>query len=73
MTDSTNGKRDFFISFNQADRAWAAWIAWVLEEAGYSVLLLDTDVRGNFVEHMDRAHARARRTLAEGFTRLTLE
>ena len=24
--------RDFFVSFNQADRAWAAWIAWTLED-----------------------------------------
>ena len=31
--DAPDGKRDFFVSFNQADRAWATWIAWVLEEA----------------------------------------
>jgi hypothetical protein len=31
MTDVSDGKRDFFISFNKADRAWATWIAWVLE------------------------------------------
>ena len=59
-----NGKRDFFVSFNQADRAWATWIAWVLEEAGYSVWFQDWDFRGNFVEHMNRAHAQAHRTLA---------
>jgi hypothetical protein len=29
---------DFFISYTQADRAWAEWIAWALEEAGYKVL-----------------------------------
>jgi hypothetical protein len=23
--------KDFFISYNQADRAWAEWIAWELE------------------------------------------
>ena len=38
MSDAPNGKRDFFISFNRADRAWATWIAWVLEETGYLVL-----------------------------------
>jgi hypothetical protein len=64
MTDASDGKRDFFISFNQADRAWATWVAWVLEEAGHSVFFQDWDFRGNFVEHMNRAHAQARRTLA---------
>ena len=56
--------RDFFVSFNQTDRTWATWIAWVLEEAGYSVWFQDWDFRGNFVEHMNRAHAQANRTLA---------
>src|SRR3712207_9134663 len=65
MTDVSDGKRDFFVSFNQADRAWATWIAWVLEEAGYSVFFQDWDFcGGNFVEQMSRAHAQARRTLA---------
>jgi len=57
-------KRDFFVSFNKADRAWATWIAWVLEEAGHSVWFQDWDFRGNFVEHMNRAHQQADRTLA---------
>jgi hypothetical protein len=64
VTDGPTGKRDFFVSFNRADRAWATWIAWVLEEAGYSVWFQDWDFRGNFVEHMNRAHAQAHRTLA---------
>src|SRR5512135_3764556 len=64
MTDASDGKRDFFISFNQADRVWATWIAWVLEEAGYSVFFQDWDFRGNFVEHMNRSHAQTYRTLA---------
>jgi TIR domain len=58
------GRRDFFVSFNQADRLWATWIAWVLEEAGYSVFFQDWDFRGNFIEHMNRAHSHAHRTLA---------
>ncbi len=29
--------KDFFVSFNSADKAWADWIAWTLEEAGYQV------------------------------------
>src|SRR4051812_43261487 len=64
MTDVAEDKRDFFISFNQADRAWATWIAWVLEEAGYSVFFQDWDFKGNFVLEMDRAHQQSRRTLA---------
>ena len=30
---------DFFISYTQADRAWAEWIAWVLEEDGHHILV----------------------------------
>jgi hypothetical protein len=36
----------------------------VLEETGYSVFFQDWDFRGNFVEHMNRAHSQAHRTLA---------
>jgi hypothetical protein len=32
-------RRDFFISYTQADRAWAEWIAWQLEEARYTTVL----------------------------------
>jgi len=64
MSDGTADRRDFFVSFNQADRLWATWIAWVLEEDGYSVFFQDWDFRGNFVEHMNRAHSQAPRTLA---------
>ena len=28
--------KDFFISYNKADLAWAEWIAWQLEEADYT-------------------------------------
>src|SRR3712207_5643175 len=56
VVDASDGKRDFFVSFNQADHAWATWIAWVLEEACYSVFFQDWDFRGSFPEHMDRAH-----------------
>jgi TIR domain-containing protein len=30
---------DFYISYTQADRAWAEWIAWILEEDGHHVLV----------------------------------
>jgi len=56
--------RDFFVSFNKADRDWAKWIAYVVEEHGYTVYFQDWDFRGNFVEHMDRAHRTCRRTIA---------
>lgn len=57
---------DFFISYNQADRAWAEWIAWQLEASGYSTLLQAWDflAADNFVLAMQRATQRARRTLA---------
>ncbi len=64
MTGASDGKRDFFISFNKADRPWATWIAWVLEEKGYSVFFQDWDFKGNFVLEMDRAHTQSRRTIA---------
>src|SRR3954451_23583589 len=64
MADQREATRDFFVSFNKADRAWATWIAWVLEEAGYSVWFQDWDFRGNVVEHINRAHAQAERTIA---------
>ena len=64
MTDDPNHRREFFVSFNKADREWATWIAWVLEEAGYSVFFQDWDFRGSFVEEMDQAHRRTRSTVA---------
>jgi hypothetical protein len=64
LAATLNGKRNFFVRFNKADRAWAEWTAWVLEEASYSVWFQDWDFRGNFVEHMHRAHRAADRTLA---------
>src|SRR3954451_1174740 len=64
MIEQSSDKRDFLVSFNQSDRAWATWIAWTLEEAGYSAFFQDWDFRGNFVEEMHRAHTQAHRTLA---------
>jgi hypothetical protein len=63
MTDTASSKRDFFVSFNQADRAWATWIAWVLEEAGYSVFFQDWDFHGSFIELMHHASLCTERTL----------
>jgi hypothetical protein len=58
--------KDFFISYNKADRAWAEWIAWQIEEAGYSVIVQAWDFRpgGNFVLDMQHAMAESERTIA---------
>lgn len=58
--------KDFFISYNRAERQWAEWIAWTLEEAGYSVTIQAWDFRpgGNFVLDMQRAAAESQRTIA---------
>jgi tetratricopeptide (TPR) repeat protein len=60
-----NGMKDFFVSFNRADRAWADWIAWTLEEAGYQVVYQPWDFRpgGNFVLEMQKAASEARKTV----------
>jgi polyhydroxyalkanoate synthesis regulator phasin len=58
--------KDFFISYNRADKQWAEWIAWTLEEAGYSVVIQAWDFRpgGNFVLDMQRAAAESQQTIA---------
>lgn len=58
--------KDFFISYNKADRAWAVWIAWQLEQVGYSVVIQEWDFRpgSNFVLEMDKANQEAHRTIA---------
>src|ERR1700736_1789293 len=59
-------EKDFYVSYNRADRAWAEWIAWQLEEAGYSTVLQAWDFRpgSNFVLEMDKATEEAERTIA---------
>jgi tetratricopeptide (TPR) repeat protein len=57
---------DFFVSYTQADRAWAEWIAWLLEEDGYRVLVQAWDMvaGSNWISRVDRGVARATRTVA---------
>ena len=59
-------KRDFFISYTAKDRKWAEWIAWQLEAAQFTSIIQDWDfgAGSDFVEEMDRASQKARRTIA---------
>jgi outer membrane protein assembly factor BamB len=60
------GKKDFFVSYNRADRQWAEWIAWQLEAAGYTTIIQAWDFRpgSNFIIEMQRAAEQALRTVA---------
>ena len=64
--EDTRRDWDFFISYTQADRAWAEWIAWVLEEDGFRVLVQAWDfVPGsNWVLEMQSGARDASRTIA---------
>jgi tetratricopeptide (TPR) repeat protein len=57
---------DFFVSYTQADRAWAEWIAWQLDKAGQKVVLQawDFDPGSDWVHEMHNATATAKRTIA---------
>ena len=57
---------DFFISYTQADRAWAEWIAWVLEAAGFTTKnqAWDFGAGSNFIVEMHKAASEAERTIA---------
>jgi hypothetical protein len=58
--------KDFFVSYNGADEAWATWVAWELENAGYTVIIQAWDFHPgtNFVAEMQRAITKSRRTIA---------
>jgi len=58
--------KDFFISYNNDDCAWAEWIAWQLEDHGYSTVLQAWDFLpgANFVLEMQNALVKARRLIA---------
>lgn len=65
MSEITQVK-DFFISYNSADKERAVWIAWQLEEAGYTTIIQAWDFGPgqNFVLAMQKAATEARRTIA---------
>ena len=58
--------RDFFISYNKADRQWAEWIGRQLEEQGFTVFLQYWDFRpgSNFILEMQKAAQEVERTIA---------
>ena len=57
---------DFFISYTQADRAWAEWIAWTLEDDGHRVLVQAWDFvpGGNWTKSMQDGVVHSTRTIA---------
>jgi hypothetical protein len=63
--DKPDEQRDFFVSYTQADRAWAEWVAWELNAAGYTTVLQAWDMPPGtaFVHAMDQAVQHARRIL----------
>src|SRR5262249_42322656 len=65
ISTQTAMMKDFFISYNRADRVWAEWLAWQLEDAGWSTVIQAWDFRpgSHFVLAMDRAVQEARRLL----------
>ena len=58
-------EKNFFISFNSADREWAEWVAWTLEEVKYSTIIQTWDFRPgeNFILEMQRAAITCERTI----------
>jgi tetratricopeptide (TPR) repeat protein len=62
----SESKKNFFISYNKADRAWAEWIAWQLEEEGYTTTNQAWDFRpgSNFILEMQQAASETERTIA---------
>src|SRR3954451_2230090 len=63
MTESSDAKRDFFISFTGADRPWARWLARTLTEAGYTYWFQDENFHGSIPRSIAEAHANSERTI----------
>ncbi len=63
--ESLQEQKDFFISYNEADRTWAEWVAWQLEEEGYTTILQAWDFQPgtNFPHLMDKATRITKRTI----------
>ncbi|WP_239341784.1 TIR domain-containing protein [Frankia sp. CiP3] len=63
---ASDGGLDFFVSYAEADQAWAEWIAWQMENASYRVVLQAWDFRAGShrIQQLHQATARAVRTVA---------
>ena len=63
--DKPDEQGDFFVSYTQADRAWAEWLAWELEAVGYTTVLQAWDMPAGtaFVHAMDQAVQHTRHTI----------
>ena len=59
-------QRDFFISYTNADEAWAVWIANVLKSNGYTVYVQAFDIKpgDNFLEKMNEFLKNSRNFIA---------
>src|SRR5262245_10741550 len=57
--------KDFFISYNSADKHWAEWIAWQLEDNGYQTVIQAWDFLpgDNFVLGMHEAARESHSTI----------
>jgi hypothetical protein len=66
MEHGKGDRLDFFLSYAQADRAWAEWIAWTLEAGGARVKLQawDSPAGSNWIQDMDAGIRDAARTIA---------
>ncbi len=58
--------KDFFISYTQADKAWAEWVAWELQEAGYTCTIQAWDFvpSQSFIQRMRQALVESRHLVA---------
>nr|WP_169806316.1 toll/interleukin-1 receptor domain-containing protein [Herbidospora sakaeratensis] len=58
-------QRDFFITYNHKDEAWATWVAETLEKAGHTTVIQAWNFLpgDNFMAAMDDALSTCRRTL----------
>ena len=65
VNHGNNETTNFFISYTQADRAWAEWIDFVLRAAGHTtvVQVYDFAPTDNFVRSMHDALQKSRRTI----------
>lgn len=57
--------KDFFISYNKADKQWAKWVAGTLEENGFTTLIQAWDFKpgNNFILKMQEAISNTKKTI----------